>query len=383
MSEVRKNSSPALWVTLVLGLLGVGASYALSGAERFWANWVLWFVYLLTISLGALFIVALEHLVGARWSVVLRRVPERLSTMLLMLVPVALVALGAVLVIYPGARPEAAQNKILAGKAFWLSFPFFSSRTVLFLVLWLIGLAVLVRGSLKQDESKDPAFNVRARRFAPLFMAFFAFGVTMVAFDWISGLEPEWYSDIFGVYLFAGSFLSGLAATALAIVYLQRRGRLPGVKRDHLYNVGGFMFAFTVFWSYIGFAQYMLMWYGDMPEEIFWYKERIQGPWLALVGLIVLLNFVIPFFALIPRDVKGDTGRLRWVAALMLAGHLLDLYWLIFPSLGKGVLLSWPELSFALFFGSAALLWVRRAMEVGQDMPVGDPFLQEGLEFRL
>ena len=101
------------------------------------------------------------------------------------------------------------------------------------------------------------------------------------------------------------------------------------------------------------------------------------------MGLIVLLNFVIPFFALIPRDVKGDPGRLRWVAALMLAGHLLDLYWLIFPSLGKGVLLSWPELSFALFFVGAALLWVRRAMEVGQDMPVGDPFLQEGLEFRL
>jgi hypothetical protein len=372
-----------LYGTAALGLLGVVATYAASGAERFWANWVLWFVYLLTISLGALFIVALEHLVGARWSVPLRRIPERLATMLLMLVPVALVSLGAVFVIYPGARPEAAQHKLLAGKAFWLGFPFFSTRTILFLVLWLIGLAVLVRGSLKQDQTRDPGFNVKARRFAPLFMAFFGFGITMVAFDWISGLEPEWYSDIFGVYLFAGSFLSGLAATALSIVYLKGRGRLEGVRRDHLYNVGGFMFAFTVFWSYIGFAQYMLMWYGNMPEEIFWYKERIHGPWLVFVALIALLNFVIPFFALIPRDVKGDTVRLRWVALVMLVGHYLDLYWLIFPALRKGVLFSWPELSFALFFGSAALIWIRGAMEVGQDMPVGDPFIEEGLEFRL
>ncbi len=151
------------------------------------------------------------------------------------------------------------------------------------------------------------------------------------------------------------------------------------MKRDHLYNVGGFLFAFTVFWSYIGFAQYLLMWYGNMPEEIVWYKERIQGPWLGLVLLVVLLNFIIPFFALIPRDAKGAPRRLRWVAALMLFGHFVDLYWLIFPALGRGVLLSWPEVSFALFFGGAALLWVRtrhgpRAGHArGRSLPQGRP----------
>lgn len=372
-----------LYGTTVLGLTGVVATYATTSPARFWANWLLWFVYLLSIALGALFIVALEHLVGAKWSVPVRRIPERLSTLLLPVVPLALIALGALPVLYPGAKPEALHNKILAGKAFWLGLPFFSARTVLFLVLWLIGLAVLVRGSMKQDASKDPRFNVRARRFAPLFMAFFAFGITMVAFDWIAGLEPEWYSDIFGVYLFAGSFLSGLAATALAVLYLQGRGRLQGVRRDHLYNLGGFLFAFTVFWSYIAFAQYMLMWYGNLPEEITWYKERIQGPWLGVLLLLGLVHFVIPFFALIPMDAKGDPRRLHAVAALMLGAHLLDLYWLIFPVLGKGILLSWPELSFALFFLSGALLWVESAMEKGADMPVGDPFLQEGLEFRL
>lgn len=383
MSEVKNRRAAILWTSAGLGLVGVVATYALAGAERFWANWLLWFVYLLTIALGSLFIVALEHLVGSRWSVPVRRIPERLSTLLIPVALIALIAIGALPVLYPGTRPEALQNKILAGKALWLGLPFFSARTVLFLVLWLIGLAVLVRGSMQQDATKDPQFNVRAKRFAPLFIAFFAFGITMVAFDWISGLEPEWYSDIFGVYLFAGSFLSGLAATALAILYLQGRGRLEGVRRDHLYNLGGYLFAFTVFWSYIGFAQYLLMWYGNMPEEITWYQERIQGPWLGVLLLLGLVHFVIPFFALLPMDAKGDPRRLRLVATLMLAAHLLDLYWLIFPVLGKGILLSWPELSFALFFLSGALLWVRGAMEKGADMPVGDPFLQEGLEFRL
>jgi hypothetical protein len=249
-----------------LGALGVLVSYAKAGPERFWANWLLWFLFLFTLALGCLFIVAIEHLVAAKWSVPIRRLPELLSTLLLPVVPIGLIALGAVPVLFPGARPEALQNKILAGKALWLGLPFFSLRTVVCLVLCLIGLAVLVRGSLRQDATKDPAFNVKARKFAPAFMAIFAFVITVAAFDWISGLTPEWYSDIFGVYLFAGGFLAAIAATSLSLGHLQGMGRLPEVKRDHRYNLGAFLFAFTVFWSYIGFAQYMLMWYANLPE---------------------------------------------------------------------------------------------------------------------
>jgi len=367
----------------VLGAAGVVASAFTTGAPRFWANWLLWFLFLCTLALGALFLVALEHLVGAKWSVPLRRVPERISTLLIPLVPVTLIALGAVHVLYPGSLPEALQRKVLAGKATWLSLPFFSARVVFFTALYLVALAVLVRGSLQQDASKDPGFNLRARRFAPLFMAIFALGITQIAFDWLSGLEPEWYSDIFGVYVFAGAFLAGLAATALSVLRLQGQNRLQGVKQDHLYNLGGFLFAFTVFWSYIGFAQYMLMWYGDMPDEIIWYKARIEGPWLSAALALALTHFAIPFFALITRDAKGHPGRLRWVALLMLGAHWLDLYWLIFPVVSRRPVFSWPEVSFALFFLGGSLLWLQKAEGAGQDMPVGDPFLGEGLEFRL
>lgn len=377
------KTPPVLLAMLGLGAAGVAATGFHAGAERFWANWILWFLFLFTLALGALFLVALEHLVAARWSVPVRRLPERLATLLIPVAPLALIALGAVPVLYPGSRPEALQNPLLAGKALWLGLPFFSLRTIVCVALCLLALGVFVRGSLRQDATKNPAFNVRARKFAPAFMAIFAFVVTVLAFDWISGLTPEWYSDIFGVYLFAGGFLAGLAATSLLLVHLQAQGRLEGVRRDHRFNLGGFLFAFTVFWSYIGFAQYMLMWYANLPEEILWYRERLEHGWHAVTVALAIVHFVIPFFALVTRDAKGDPRRLRWVAALMLGAHALDLYWLVFPVLGKGVLFSWPELSFALFFLAGGLLWVRRSLAWGEDMPVGDAFLRQGLEFRL
>lgn len=379
----NKKSSNLLWGAVALGALGVLGTYAVAGPARFWANWVLWFVLLFTLGLGSLFIVALEHLVNAKWSVPVRRIPERISTLLLPAIPVGLIALGALPVLYPGTRPEAAHHPILAGKAFWLSIPFFSVRTLIAFGLCTLGLAVLVGGSLKQDASKDPAFNIRARKFAPAFMAIFALVITLIAFDWISGLTPEWYSDIFGVYVFAGAFLSGLAVTALCVLQLQDQNRLEGVRGDHLYNLGGFLFAFTVFWSYIGFAQYMLMWYANLPDEVIYYKIRLAGSWRAITIALAAMHFVLPFFALVTRDSKKDPKRLRRVAILMLGAHVLDLYWLIFPVLGAKPQFSWPELSFALFFLGGILLWLRGAMQKGEDMPVGDPFLREGLEFRL
>jgi hypothetical protein len=337
----------------------------------------------MTVSLGALFIVALEHLVNARWSVPIRRIPERVATLLLPAIPVGLIALGAVPVLFPGSRPEALQNKILAGKAFWLGLPFFSARTILALVFCLLALAILVRGSLRQDQTRDPRFNVRARKFAPAFMFLFALVITLLAFDWIGGMVPEWYSDIFGVYLFAGAFLAGLSVTSLAVIRLKGQGRLEGVRGDHMFNLGGFIFAFTVFWSYIGFAQYMLMWYANMPEEVVWYKVRLTGGWHGVTIALALVHFVLPFFVLVTRDAKGDPKRLGRIAGLMLAAHVLDLYWLVLPILGGGPPLSWPELSFALLFLGGSLLWIQGAMQKGEDMPVGDPFLQEGLEFHL
>jgi hypothetical protein len=373
----------AALLTFALGAAGVLAALALVERERFWANWVVWQLFLTTVGLGALFLVALEHLVGARWSVPLRRVPERVAGLLWLAAPIALLGLFSLPVLFHRwSGPGALQQPLVAGKAVWLNVPFFAGRLVFCLVAWLLSYRVLVGASLRQDQTKDARVNVLARRFAPAFMALFALTISVVAFDWISSLEPEWYSDIFGVYLFAGTFLAGLAATTLAVVALKRVGRLARVTSDHLYNLGALLFAFTVFWSYIAFAQYMLIWYANLPEEVYWYEMRFGGAWGALTLLLALTHFVVPFFALITSDAKADPKRLARVALLVLGAHLLDLYWLVVPSLRKGLMLSWPELAFALLFVGGALAWLERAFARGPEMPVGDPFLAEALEFR-
>jgi hypothetical protein len=379
----ESGNSRTLVVAAAVGLAGVAATGLVSGWERFWINWIVWFLFVLMVGLGCLFIVALEHVAGAKWSVPLRRVPERLSGLVLLMAPAALLALFSLPVLFPWTKPESMKDPVIAGKAVWLNAPFFSIRVVVCVVLWMLAYRILVSGSMRQDRDNDPGFNVRARRFAPVFMIIFGITITIVAFDWISSLEPTWYSDVFGIYVFAGTFLSGLAATMLAVHYLMARGRLPGVTPDHIYNLGGFLFAFIVFWSYIGFAQYLLMWYANLPEEVFWYKARLQGLWGPLILVLAVLHFLMPFLVLIPRSAKSQPRRLFWVAVFMLLAHWLDLYWMIFPVLRRGLLFSWPELSFGVFFISAGLLWIRRAMSRGADMPVGDPFLREGLEFRL
>ncbi|MBI5240791.1 MAG: quinol:cytochrome C oxidoreductase [Elusimicrobia bacterium] len=369
-------------MTVLGGLAAAGTFFAI-GPERFWANWLVWSLMLLSVGLGALFLVALEHLCDARWSVPLRRTAERVSGLLVPACAALATALFSLKVLYPWARPEAAHIPAIAGKAAWLNIPFFSVRVLACVALWLLSWRVLAGSSAEQDLSCDAALSVRMRRFAPFFMAVMGLTTLVVSFDWVSSLEPEWYSDVMGVYLFAGSFLAGLAAVALAVCHLKGRGRLAELRFDHVYSLGGWLFAFTVFWSYIAFAQYMLMWYADLPEEVFWYAHRGHGAWRWVSLALAVTHFVIPFFALVPRDAKGDLDRLRWVAVLVLGAHFLDLYWLVFPVLGERPLFSWPELGFAAFFIGAALLWVRRSMKQGADMPVGDPFLEEGLAFKL
>jgi hypothetical protein len=379
----QEISGKSLILACVIGCAGIALTFRVSGAQRFWINWIIWFLFLLTTGLGCLFIVALEHVVGARWSVPLRRIPERLSSLIILMIPAALLALIALPKLYPWTAPEGLMDPAVGGKAVWLNVPFFLTRVIVCIALWAFSYWILVRGSIRQDRSKNPRYSLRVRRFAPLFMVLFAITLTVVAFDWISSLDPTWYSDIFGVYLFAGTFLAGLAATTLAVLYLRARGRLRAVLPDHLYNLGGFLFAFIVFWSYIGFAQYLLMWYANMPEEVAWYQVRLSGGWgMVLLGL-ALFHFVVPFFVLMARDVKSDPRFLALASGLVLFSHLLDLYWMVFPRLGAVYSIGWQELSFAVLFVSAALLWIRRSMKQGEDMPVGDPLLREGLEFRL
>ncbi|HVA57237.1 MAG TPA: hypothetical protein VNF92_05065 [Gemmatimonadaceae bacterium] len=372
-----------LWALIAVGGAGVVSSYFLEGPERFWANWLVWFVFMVCIALGALFIVALQHITGATWSVPLRRAPERLAALTPWLVPVALIALFSLPVLFSWTQPGASADPAIAMKTSWLNYPFFIARLVICVGLWVLSYRILVAGSVRQDRTKDPQATVRLRRYSPIFMIILALTLTAFAFDWISSLEAGWYSDIFGVYLFAGAVTSGIAATSLLVIYLYRRGWLPGVTEDHLYNLGGLLFGFTIFWGYIAFSQYLLQWYANLPEEVFWFQQRTSG---AMEGVFIFLgigHFFVPFLALISRNDKLNWKRLRWVSVWVIFMEFIDVFWLVSPIEGRGLHLGWPEAAFAIFFLSAGLLIIIRATHMGEDMPVGDPFLGDGLNFHL
>ncbi|MFA6318447.1 MAG: quinol:cytochrome C oxidoreductase, partial [Elusimicrobiota bacterium] len=306
----------------------------LTQPTRFWANWLVWSLMLMSIGLGSLFLVSLEHLTGAKWSIPLRRTAERVSSLIIPASMALLTTLLGLTTLFPWARPGWPHDPLQAGKKAWLNIPFFAGRALSCAVLWLASWKVLAGGSLKLDQTRDPKDLQRLKVFSPLFIAIFSLTVSVAAFDWISSLSPEWYSDVLGVYLFAGVFLSGLASVSLATVHLQRQGRLKEVRFDHLYNLGAFLFAFVVFWSYIAFAQYLLIWYAHLPEEVYWYKDRVQGPWGYATLVLALIHFVIPFFALVTRSSKGDPKTLAITSTLILFAHYCDLCWLIFPRLG-------------------------------------------------
>jgi hypothetical protein len=379
---------PALLGMTALGALGVAAAWFVGGPQRFGANWVLWSVLLLAVALGSLFIVALEHITRAHWSIVLRRVPERLAGLLpataLCFAVGAAVGLGAGGLGWstPEFRAAMAAEPHLHAKAVWYSAPFFLARLTVIFAVWLVSWRLLAGGSLKQDETRDPRFSLFAKRFSAPFIWLFAITVTILGVDWLMGMSPRWFSTIFGVYTFTGVFLSGLAATVLGVLHLQKQGRLAEVRGDHLYSLGGFLFAFTVFWAYIAFSQFMLIWYANLPEETFWFHHRLTGGWYAVTLLLAVTRFLVPFFALLSREAKMDPRRLAWVAVLVLAGEALDLYWIIFPELGA-LAPGWQELAFALFFIGLGLLLARRRMGVGGDLPVGDPNLDASLHYHL
>jgi hypothetical protein len=380
---MTKRESRTLWILAALGGVGVAATYLADGPQRFLADWLMWFVFMVCIALGALFFVALQHITGATWSVPLRRAPELIAALTPWLAPVGLIALFALPVLFSWTQPGASSNTPLVLKSAWLNYPFFMIRLVLCLVLWVKSYDVLVKRSISQDASRDPAETVRLRRFSPVFMVILALTLTDFAFDWVSSLDAAWYSDIFGVYLFAGAATSALAATSLAVIHLRRRGRLPGITADHLYNLGGLLFGFTIFWGYIAFSQYLLQWYADLPEEVSWFQQRTSGAMEPVFILLAIGHFFVPFLALMTRNDKKNWKRLRWVSVWVLFMEFVDVFWLISPVLGTGVHFGWPELAFALFFLSAGLLVIARGVRNEQNVPVGDPFLAAGLEFHL
>jgi hypothetical protein len=306
--------------------------------QRTWINLLVVSNYLVGLGLGGLLLVALHYVIGARWSVPLRRVPEAMTAVL----PLAAAGLAAVLLLRPSlyawtdsASPGGSESPL---QHLWLNRPFFLTRALAYFALWLAFAAAIVRNSHRQDNDHDTAPTRKNIRLSAAFLVVFGVTCWLATYDWIMSLEPEWASTIFGVYNFAGLFLSGIAAVTLLVIGLRRHSPLQAVLNDdHLHDLGTLLFAFSSFWMYTWFCQYLLIWYVNNPGETAYFRRRWHGDWPALLFLDLVLNWGIPFLVLLFRSAKRNPLVLGTVALVVLAGRWLDLFLMILPSQKEAV----------------------------------------------
>ena len=233
-----------------------------------------------------------------------------------------------------GPREDLGSSEALAFKHFWLSRPFFLIRAAVYSGIWILFAFAIRQRSRRQDHDGDPRWTHENFRLSAAFLVLFGITVTLASFDWVMSIEYHWFSTIFGVYNFAGLFFSGLAAIILLAIWLERAGPLKGVLNEsHLHDLGKLLFAFSVFWVYIWFSQYMLIWYTNIPEETSYFVRRQHGGWFALFLVNLFLNLVIPFVVLLRRDTKRQRRTMAVVAAIVLVGRWLDVYLMIFPGI--------------------------------------------------
>ena len=360
-------------LTLVVGLLVTPA--------RTGANVLLVGFYLLTLGLGGVFFVALSYTADATWSVGLRRVPEALAG----LVPGAALLLAALLFVHPSLYPWASGDETLTGfRGFWLVRPFFLARAVVYLLGWMWLAAAIVRNSRRQDHDGLPSRSTTNLRLSGIFLVVFSVTFWLASVDWVMSLEPHWFSTIFGLYNFAGLFLGGLAAITLLTVWLQRRSTLGRiVTASHLHDLGKLLFAFSTFWMYIWFCQYMLIWYVNIPEETAYFTTRAVNGWQWVMLVNIFLNWVIPFVVLLPRAAKRRADVLVKIAVVLLVGRWVDLYVMILPPVSESTVPLGPvEIGLAVGGVGVCGLLVARSLAKAELVPVGDPFLEESVRHR-
>ena len=348
-------------------------------------------IFFMLIAVGALAFYAIQWVAQAGWSPMLFRVMEGITAYVL---PGSIIFF--VLLLLAGfhfnhmftwmadgvADPKSPNyDHIIAGKTGFLNVPFFLIRAVIFLFGWNLYRYVSRKNSIKLDETKDMSFFKKNYNAAAIFLVFFIISESMMSWDWIMSVDPHWYSTLFGWYVFASFFVSGITMITLTTIYLKNKGLLPEVTKSHLHDLAKFMFGISVFWTYLWFSQFMLMWYSNIPEEVTYFVTRIENYNLPFFGMVVM-NFVFPLLILMNADFK----RLNWVVVMagiiILAGHYVDFFNMIMPAtVGDQWFIGVSEISSVLFFAGLFIFVVFTALTKAPLASEGNPYIEESKHF--
>jgi len=344
------------------------------------------------ITNASMFFICITTLAMGGWQQSFRRIPEAISTLVPIFGSITIVVLLFVVFsgnqhIYPWLDKAAvAKDPILTGKMGFLNVKFFTIWTLLAIGLWsLLGWRMRQlsnetdQAAMNGETGKSYIWRSTVR--AALFIVWFALTVgSTVPWLWMMSLDPHWYSTMYSWYTFASSFVSGMSLIALWVVYLKNKGYLEYTNQEHLHDLGKFMFAFSIFWCYLWFSQYMLIWYSNQPEETIYFKNRVEGAYKGIFFLNLIINFVCPLLILMKRSVKRNYTMLTFMAVFILFGHWIDFYQMVMGSISKDrVTLGWLDFGILSLFVGLMIFFVARALASKPLVAQYHPFLKESI----
>ena len=359
-----------------------------------WAALYVACIFFLLISMGVLAFYAIQQVAQAGWSPVLFRVMQGITSYL----PVASVIFFTLLLltglhvfktnnIFPwmneGVLNKLSENydKIIANKSGYLNFPFWIIRAAIFLIGWNLYRFYSRKNCLAQDESNDNSFYKKNFNISAMFLVFFIVSESIMSWDWIMSVDPHWSSTLFGWYVFASFFVSGITTICMVTLYLKSKGYLEHVNSSHIHDLAKFMFGISVFWTYLWFSQFMLIWYSNIPEEVTYFVSRIQHFNLPFFGAVVM-NFLFPILILINTDFKRITWVLVLAGTVILLGHYVDFFNMIMPSaVGDQWFIGISEIGSLFFFLGLFVYIIFTSMSKAPLLPKRNPFIEESKHF--
>jgi hypothetical protein len=365
---------------LLIGVLGLVAGLAglFLDPVTFFRSYLIADLFWISLGIGALFFVLMHHLTGSVWSVAVRRLPEAIMSTLPFMALTFLPVLIGLSKLYPWAQHEAGHVPI---HGFYLSPAFFMARTAVYFLGFIWMATTLYHASVRQDQAPGGDHVRILRKISARSVVPFAFLCSFASFDWLMSLTPHWYSTIFGVSFFCGCTVGALSLMTLTAIFLQRHGALTSeITHEHYYDLGKLTFAFVIMWTYMAFSQYLLIWYANIPEEVVWYRLR-SGPWLWVSIMIPIVQFLVPFVALMSQSAKRNTKVLTVIGLWLLLAHWVNLYWYVMPTFSPTVTVSWMDVAMTVGLGGLFLGWFWRKLTAQPLIPVGDPHLDESLHF--
>ncbi|AOW09157.1 hypothetical protein [Flavobacterium gilvum] len=351
-----------------------------------WAALYVACIFFMLISLGTLAFYAIQQVAQAGWSPVLFRVMQGITAYL----PVGSVIFFIILVLcglhfnhlFIWLDPEVVKHdELIQTKSGFLNFPFWIVRAAIFLAGWNAYRYFSRKNCLAQDESNDNSFYKKNFNYSAGFLVFFIVTESIMSWDWIMSIDPHWFSTLFGWYVFASFFVSGITMICMVTVYLKSRGYLENVNSSHIHDLAKFMFGISIFWTYLWFSQFMLIWYADIPEEITYFITRIQEFRVPFFGAVVM-NFLFPVLILINTDFKRITWILVMAGIVILLGHYVDFFNMIMPgTVGNSWFIGVPEIASVLFFLGLFIFVVFSALSKVPLVAKRNPFIEESKHF--